>query len=548
MNIRLKWSPINKGFNLKIFEKISNFKLIILVSIFLVLFDNIAFFRNVINVYPVSLNNIAFLGSLAVVLTSFITLLLTLVCSKYTTKPILISIILLSSIVSYFMNTYNTVFDTNMLRNILQTNSSESLDLVNFKLFLYFMLLGVLPSIFIYKINITYGSIKTELTSKLKIILISLFIIISTGLSLSKFYTSFLRENKPLRYYTNPTYYIYSIGKYINIPFGSDQVSIKQIGTDAEIPSTDIDRELIVLVVGEAARADHFSLNGYPRETNPLLKKEDIINFPNMCSCGTSTALSVPCMFSIFDRKHYSDKKAKSTENLLDVLSHAGINILWRDNNSDSKAVALRVPYEDYQNPQINPICDIECRDEGMLEGLQEYIDKQKNGDILIVLHQMGNHGPAYYKRYPVNFEKFTPVCQTNQIEKCTKDEIINAYDNAILYTDYFLSKVINLLKQNSNRFETAMVYLSDHGESLGESGLYLHGLPYFMAPDTQKHIAAIMWFGDNFKIDKKSLNAISSKKFSQDNLFHTILGLMEVNTSVYNKNMDIINYANYLY
>ncbi len=143
MNIRLKWSPINKGFNLKIFEKISNFKLIVLVSIFLVLFDNIAFFRNVINVYSVSLNNMAFLGSLAVVLTSFITLLLTLVCSKYTTKPILISLLLLSSIVSYFMNTYNTVFDTNMLRNILQTNSSESLDLVNFKLFLYFMLLGV---------------------------------------------------------------------------------------------------------------------------------------------------------------------------------------------------------------------------------------------------------------------------------------------------------------------------------------------------------------------------------------------------------------------
>jgi len=193
---------------LRLFEKISNFKLIILVSIFLVLFDNIAFFRNVINVYPVSLNNIAFLGSLAVVLTSFITLLLTLVCSKYTTKPILISILLLSSIVSYFMNTYNTVFDTNMLRNILQTNSNESLDLVNFKLVLYFLLLGVLPSIFIYKINITYGSIKTELISKLKIILMSLFIIILTGLSLSKFYTSFLRENKPLRYYTNPTYYM----------------------------------------------------------------------------------------------------------------------------------------------------------------------------------------------------------------------------------------------------------------------------------------------------------------------------------------------------
>jgi len=174
--------------------------------------------------------------------------------------------------------------------------------------------------------------------------------------------------------------------------------------------------------------------------------------------------------------------------------------------------------------------------------GLQEYIDEQKEGDIMIVLHQMGNHGPAYYKRYPASFERFTPVCKTNQFDECTNEEIGNAYDNALLYTDFFLAQVIKLLKNNSSQFETAMIYISDHGESLGEYSIYLHGLPYAIAPDSQKHIAAVFWFGDSFKIDKKSLQDKSAKQFSHDNVFHTILGLMEVETSIYDKNLDIIN------
>ena len=301
------------------------------------------------------------------------------------------------------------------------------------------------------------------------------------------------------------------------------------------------------MVVGEAARADRFSLNGYSKETNPLLKQEkDVINFSNMYSCGTATAESVPCMFSIFDRADYDYKKGKSTENILDVLKNTNkVQILWRDNNSDSKGVALRVDFEDYRTSQTNTICDdVECRDEGMLVGLDEYIKKHKDKDILIVLHQMGNHGPAYYKRYPKEFEKFTPVCKTNQLEQCTQEEVSNAYDNAILYTDYFLSKVINFLKPYSNTHETAMLYMSDHGESLGENGIYLHGLPYFMAPDEQKHISSLIWFGDEFKndMDMEKLNSYKNKQFSQDNLFHTLLGLFEVETGVYKKDMDILN------
>ena len=531
-----------KSVNAKSGWEISSFKLITVTALFLVVFDNFAFFRNVIAVYPVSIDNIGFLLSISVVLTSVIVLLFSIFCFKYTAKPILITIILVSSLISYFMNHYNIVIDETMIQNIVETDTNEAFDLLNLKLFIYLVFAGILPSVIIYKLRIRYKSFKRELLSRVITVVAALLIILASAFPVSDFYTSFLREHKPLRYYTNPTYYLFSAGKYIGENYFKSEVVLKPIGTDAKNPETDTDRELIILVVGEAVRADRLPFNGYERNTMPLLGKEDIINFPEMYSCGTTTSISIPCMFSIFTRDKYSDRKAASTYNILDVLSTAGVNILWRENNSSSKGVADRVAYEDYKNPENNPVCNPECRDEGMLVGLKDYIDRQKSGDILIVLHQMGNHGPAYYKRYPESFEKFTPVCRTSELGECTREEISNAYDNAILYTDYFLSKVIALLKQYPH-FESAMFYIGDHGESLGEKGVYLHGLPYFMAPENQKHIPAIMWFGEGYRIDKDKLRAIAAKEYSQDNLFHTLLGLMEIETSAYDRELDILGF-----
>ena len=533
-------------------KSISQYKAIIFSSILFVLFYNFSFFENVFKTYPLESTSIFNLISVVILLISLTIFFFTLLSSKYTTKPLLILTLFISAFTAYFMDTYHVVIDDGMIRNSLETNLEESSDLFSFQLVLYVFLLGLLPSYFIYKIKIDYSTFKKEFFAKLKVLTLSLSVILIILFSFSKFYTSFFREHKPLRYHVNPIYWIYSIGSYINKTLNSEPIVLKEIGRDAKItPEKTLEeeekKELIIMVVGEAARADRFSLNGYSKETNPLLKQEkDVINFSNMYSCGTATAESVPCMFSIFDRADYDYKKGKSTENILDVLKNTNkVQILWRDNNSDSKGVALRVDFEDYRTSQTNTICDdVECRDEGMLVGLDEYIKKHKDKDILIVLHQMGNHGPAYYKRYPKEFEKFTPVCKTNQLEQCTQEEVSNAYDNAILYTDYFLSKVINFLKPYSNTHETAMFYMSDHGESLGENGIYLHGLPYFMAPDEQKHISSLIWFGDEFKndMDMEKLNSYKNKQFSQDNLFHTLLGLFEVETGVYKKDMDILN------
>lgn len=441
------------------------------------------------------------------------------------------------------MDSYGVIIDSHMIQNALETNSSEVYDLLTLKLLGYFFFFALLPSILIYTIKVEYKSFKQELLLKLKTLFLFTSLIIIMLFSFSKFYTSFFREHKPLRYYTNPTYHIYSIGKYLNLKFGTVE-EFKQIGLDAKNISKDTKPKLVIVVVGEAARAMNFSLNGYEKQTNPNLVLEDIVNYSNATSCGTETAISVPCMFSIYNQADYSDSKGKTSENVLDILNHAKINLLWRDNNSDAKGVADRITYEDLNNAKDEKLCATgECFDEILLKDLQKYVDKQ-TGDTLIVLHQKGSHGPAYYKRYPKEFLKFTPVCTSNQLELCTQQEIQNGYDNTILYTDYFLSKTIHFLKQNEDKYQTAMIYSADHGESLGENGVYLHGMPYILAPDFQTHIGFFQWFGEDFKkkVDTNCLKRNGKKEVSHDNLFHTILGIMDIQTSVYDKNLDILS------
>ena len=534
-------------------KQFSQYKLILFSSIFFVLFYNFSFFTNLIKTYGFDGFNTIYILFTTIILISFITLLFTIFSSKYTTKPMLIIIFCISAFAAYFMDTYHIIIDDSMIRNSLQTNLNESVDLFSLKLMAYVVFLAIIPSYFIYRTKIEYQSFKLETFSKLKTIFLSLIIILIILFSFSKFYTSFFREHKPLRYSVNPIYWLYSVGNFINKTINSGEIVIKEIGIDAKIiEDTHINKkkksELIIMVLGEASRADRFSLNGYEKKTNPLLENEELISFPNISSCGTSTAHSVPCMFSIFDRKDYDYKKGVSTQNILDVLNHTeNVKVLWRDNNSDSKGVALRVEFEDFKTPKTNTKCDdTECRDEGMLVGLDDYISKNKGKDILIVLHQMGNHGPAYFKRYPKEFEKFTPVCKTNQLENCTQEEVSNSYDNAILYTDYFLSEVIKFLKPYSNDYEAGMFYMSDHGESLGENGIYLHGMPYFMAPKEQTNVASIFWASEGLKedINMEKLKSYKDKNFSQDNLFHSLLGLFEVKSEVYKKEMDIFNDA----
>ena len=519
--------------------------LILLVTAFLCVFGNGTFVANVLKTYPPTGANELALFSLIIVFGGVTVLMLGAVCFKRSTKPALIIVLLLSALAAYFMDSYGVIISDDMLRNAAHTNTAEALELFNLKLLFYLTVLGILPAVAVGKLPLRWRGARSESLARLKLLGLTLVLIAGTVLLFGSFYASFFRGHKELRQHANPVYYIYSTVRYATESFRTVSAApMVAVGTDAMIPASDVSRELVIMVVGETARADRFSLNGYARDTNPQLSKENVISFANFRACGTSTAVSVPCMFLLNgDTKDTS--AIKTEENLLDVLQRSNVNVLWLDNNSDSKGVAVRAEFHDFRSPKVNPVCDIECRDEGMLVGLQKYIDAHPKGDILIVLHQMGNHGPAYFRRYPPEFEKFRPACKNNDLSQCSREEIGNAYDNAILYTDHFLAKAIGLLKKNDSQFETALFYVSDHGESLGENGLYLHGLPKAIAPDTQLHVPAVMWFGANFHaVTQSALRLKSNMRFTHNNVFHTLLGFFEVESAIYLPGMDILNEA----
>ncbi|MES2626238.1 MAG: phosphoethanolamine--lipid A transferase [Pseudomonadota bacterium] len=516
--------------------------LILLISLCATLLYNLAFFRNTMAVFTIANGGLPFLISLGVFLFALTVLLFSVLCLRYATKPVLILVILGAAFANYFMNSFNVVIDTNMINNIVLTDSGEVADLLNPGMLAELFLLGIVPAFVILRTRIDCSTFGKAIRDRLKLQALALVLIVVSIAPFTSYYTSFFREHKILRYYANPATFIYSTAKYLEMTFAeADATARSLLGLDARIPATDNDRELVILVIGEAARADRFSLNGYKRKTNPLLEQENVISFTNVTSCGTATAYSVPCMFSGIKREDFDLNAARTSENLLDVLQHAGVNVLWRDNNSDSKGVTEATAFESFKSPDTNSMCDDECRDIGMLNGLDDFIAAKPNGDIVIVLHQMGNHGPAYAKRYPADFERFTPACHSSQLENCSKEEIGNAYDNAILYTDYFLSEVIRLLEGYDDKFETAMYYMSDHGESLGENGLYLHGLPWLLAPDTQKHVASLVWFGNTYMANREAIKARADDELSHDNYFHTVLGLLEIQTEMYDPTLDLI-------
>lgn len=529
---------------LRIFSKPLHPQLLVgLTALFLIIFGNNAFFSKLLQTYGTSTVSLVQITSTALLFLAATFVILSLPTFGHMLKPVLALVLLVASQTAYFMDSYEVVINTQMIQNVFETNPAEVRDLLSLKQLAYLFVLGVLPSVAIYLLPLRVMPLQQQLRTKLKTVGVALTIALILLVSFGRFYASFFREHKPLRYYSNPLYPLYSLATFAGTSPAAAGHKLQPLGADVQIPSERLGRRLIIVVVGEAARWDHFSLNGYSRETNPRLRQESIINLPAVSSCGTETGVSVPCMFSVFGRREYDKQKVRSTENVLDILQRAGVSILWRDNNSDSKGVALRVPYEDFRNSSLNPKCeDGECRDEGMLVGLQEYIKKHPKGDIMIVLHQMGNHGPAYYKRYPEAFESFTPICTSNQLEQCSPESIVNSYDNALLYTDFFLSKVIDFLKQNDSAFQTAMVYMSDHGESLGEKGLYLHGFPYAIAPEAQTHVGALLWFGNSFPVDRQAVQQRAAASYSHDYLFHTLLGMVGAQTSVYKTELDILN------
>ncbi len=520
----------------------------LIASAFLLIGCNVVLWQHLFEITTADGKGIAMRVAFGVMILAAFNIVLTVLAFRPLLKPLLTLIFMISAGVAYFMSQYGVMIDAGMFRNLAETNATEVRDLLSLKLFAYILLLGVLPSFLLWKLPINYRRWHRELFSKVIVSVASAAVIGGVALANYQGLSSLFRNHHEIRLMLVPSNYIGASAGYLREQVVSAQQPFVKIGEDAQRnPDLKLQprKSLTVLVVGESARAENFGILGYNRDTTPQLDKETgLIAFTDVHSCGTETAVSVPCMFSNMGRKDYDASKAKNEEGLLDVLKRAGIDVIWRDNQSGCKGTCDRVTLQDVSNLKDPALCaNSECRDEILLQGLQGFID-HLDKDTVLVLHQMGSHGPEYFKRYPKEYEHFTPVCESNALNNCSRESIVNGYDNTLVYTDHVLSSLIDVLRSNQDKVDTAMLYLSDHGESLGEYNLFLHGTPYMLAPEQQKHVAMLAWFSDNYQkaysVDTHCLQMSRDKPLSQDNLFHSMLGLLEVKSKVYQPGLDM--------
>ncbi|WP_276611786.1 phosphoethanolamine transferase [Shewanella polaris] len=500
--------------------------------------------------------HVLFSLSPALLLSGCFMVIFSLFAFRFVFKPLMILLLLTSSAAMYAMLKYNVMFDYGMIENIFETNSGEAISYISLSSIGYIFIFGVLPSVWLYRTKLTSSpSFTKALFRRVGFVLVGLAIVGAMVLFFYKDYASVGRNNKYLNKMIIPAH-IYNTVKYLNRRYFTEKLTFNPIGQDAQLTVNMNDKPtLMVVVVGETARAQDMAYNGYQRNTNPYTENLGMIALQNVSSCGTATAHSLPCMFSSLTHDNYNREAADAQNNVLDVIKAAGVDVTWFENDGGDKDVGSRINKIDISPSEPNPLCDgLSCYDEILVEKLSQKLQQVSEASALsgkslenefIALHTIGSHGPTYWQRYPADKALFGPACRRSDIENCSDQEIVNVYDNTIAYTDFVLAKTINVLKEYQDKYNVALVYLSDHGESLGESGMYLHGTPYSIAPSQQTHVPWLMWLPQDFTeakaVDRKCIvDHAMNGEYSHDNLFHTLLGLYGVSTSVRDPKLDI--------
>jgi lipid A ethanolaminephosphotransferase len=461
---------------------------------------------------------------------------------RWVVRPLLTAVVVISAAAAWYMRTYAVMLDPTMIQNVLRTDTHEARELLTLDMIAWVLAWSALPVAFIWMAKLRPMAPLRALLVRAGAVLAACVVAALAFVVISRDLTSFMRNDREARYLITPGNFIYGLAVQSAHRVEDVHVAREPVGTDAHFVRTAHQEppRVLVLVVGETARAANFSLLGYARETNPELAKAGVTAFSDVTSCGTSTEVSVPCMFSPYGRANYDERRIRNSEGLLDVLVRAGYTVKWLDNQSGCKGVCQGKGI-DYEK-----LCSgDECRDEDLAQRLAAELPQVQTNTVF-VLHMMGNHGPAYFRRYPAQFRRFVPDCATAELRDCSREQVVNAYDNAILYTDHVLASMIRTLADDPRGLESAMIYVSDHGESLGEHGLYLHGIPYAIAPEFQTHVPMLVWLSNQMTssgdVDLGCVRGKSNAAFSHDNLFHSVLGLMDVQTAAYHASSDLFD------
>jgi lipid A ethanolaminephosphotransferase len=497
-----------------------------------------------------SLRGVLFIVGFGVMVAAVTAASMALFAWRPTVKPVATVLLVAAAVGAHFMGSYGVVIDPTMMVNVLQTNPGEVRDLLSVRAFVTVALLAGVPAWWLWRTPLQAPGFVSQLIRNVLGIVAALLIVSVVFMASFAELASTMRGHKALRYLINPLNSVWSLA-VLGVERGARPKGPPlPIGLDASRAATPGAKPpLLLLVIGETARADHFALNGYPRATNPELSALPVLNFRDVSSCGTNTAASLPCMFSHLGRKGF-EARGQDHENLLDLLQRAGLAVLWIDNQAGCKGLCERIPHTmaDRPPPADKSLCsEGDCLDEILVQGLDARLaalpQERRDKGIVVVMHQMGSHGPAYFKRSPPQRKPFQPECSTNVLQKCDRQALVNAYDNSIAYTDHVLAQDIAWLKQRAARYDTALLYVSDHGESLGENNVYLHGLPYALAPREQIHVPMLMWFSPAVagSLQSACLQAQRDLPWTHDNLFHTVIGMVGVKAAEYRAALDVL-------
>jgi lipid A ethanolaminephosphotransferase len=518
------------------------------VALFWTLSANAMFFRAALREQaPAGAAAWGLLLALGVALTALQAFGLGLVATRRTLKPIVALLTIAAAFASHFMAAYGIYLDPGMLRNVLHTQPGEARELLGRTLVLHLAVHAGLPLLVLWRVRLVDRPWRRAFGWRLGLLAAAALAFVVALLLVFQPFASLMRNHKELRYLATPANLVWSSVRVAAADARGASRPREPIGLDARPGPSWAQRtrpRVVVLVVGETARAANWGLNGYARATTPELARLPVVNFTDVTSCGTSTEVSLPCMFAPVGRRDYDEARIRRQESLLHVLARAGVAVQWRDNQTGCKGVCDGLPNDTVSALGAPGLCHGDhCLDEGLIADLDTRLT-QAHGTQLWVLHQLGNHGPAYARRYPPAFARFQPACASDDLGRCSRAEIVNAYDNALLYTDHLLAALVTKLQAHERDVDVAMLYVSDHGESLGEAGLYLHGMPYAIAPAPQTHVPMLMWLGDRYATDTglthDCLAARAARPASHDHLFHTLLGLLDVRTALYDAAWDL--------
>ena len=495
---------------------------------------------------PATAASPALIAACVLMLTEAHMIVLVVFLNRWTTRPLLTLLVIGTAFAAYYMQRYFVYLDPSMLRNILRTDAREATELLSWSMLPPVAALSAPPLALVWLAKIRHTTPMRAAGFRALTIALALATMVTASLACFQEFSALMRQKKELRFLATPGNALYSLPRVLVSDARSASGKREPIGSDAVLARSWQDRKrpvLMLIVVGETVRSANWGLSGYPRQTTPELAATDAINFPNVTACGTNTEVSVPCMFSSLGRRNYDEARIRGSESLLHLLRRAGFRVAWLDNQSGCKGVCDGIETWQPGASTTPALCASGgCLDEALLTGVKQIVDGTHD-NLVLVMHPLGNHGPAYFKRYPVELRQYTPTCDSADLGRCTREEVVNAYDNAVRYTDHVLARAIDFLRTQTTH-DAAMIYVSDHGESLGEKGLFLHGVPYAIAPKEQTQVPMAMWlspgYADSFALAPDCLRQRASLPATHDNLFHTVLGMLDVHTATRDRRLDL--------